>query len=68
MLGGLTFMAPLWETVGIELSVVDSYVRVDSDRLERWLQQRAPPGVEYHLEHQGWTHVARLSAGVKIAY
>jgi hypothetical protein len=68
VLGGLTFIAPLWETVGIQLGLVDSYVHVDTDGLERRLQERAPPGIQYRLEDGRWTNVVRLSVGMKVAY
>ena len=68
VLGGLAFTAPLWETVGIQLGLVDSYVRIDTDGLERRLQERAPTGVQYRLDDVHWTNVVRLSVGVKVAY
>jgi hypothetical protein len=68
VVAGLTFTAPLWETVGIELSFADSYVRVDTDALTRSLQRRAPAGVEYHLDEGRWMNVGRIGVGVKVAY
>ncbi|HVE80426.1 MAG TPA: hypothetical protein VNA89_16295, partial [Gemmatimonadaceae bacterium] len=64
LLAGLSLEVPLWETVGVKLSGMNSFIRTDTRSLERDL---AEPGETASLEDK-WANVFRFGVGIRIGY
>ncbi len=64
VLAGLSLEVPLWETVGVRLSAMNSFVRADTRSLEGDMTiDDTRASLETH-----WMNVARFGIGIRIGY